>query len=60
MSEIKQPRKRYGVLVRTMLQPHELAELTRQAKKEGRSRSNYVTRVLQERIGRGNVSGKTD
>lgn len=52
MNENKPPRKRYGVLVRTMLKPHELAELTRRAQEEGKSRSKYVTRVLQEKISR--------
>lgn len=50
MSEIKQPRKRYGVLVRTQLQQDELAELSRRAKQDGRSRSSYVTRLLQQSI----------
>lgn len=54
MNENKPPRKRYGVLVRTMLSPHDLAELTRQAKQEGKSRSKFVTRLLRERINQTN------
>ena len=50
MSEMKCRNQRNGALIRTMLTPNDLAELTRLAKGEGRSRSNFITRVLQEKI----------
>lgn len=51
---MKHSPRRNGALIRTQLSQGDLAELSRRAKQEGRSRSNYVTRVLQERINQTN------
>ena len=50
MNETKCQPQRNGALIRTLLTKSDLAELSRRAKAEGRSRSNYVTRLLQEKI----------
>lgn len=50
MNEVKPQRKQYGLLIRTSLSRKELAELSTLAKKEGRSRSNFVTQILKGKL----------
>lgn len=47
---MKYPTRRNGALIRTQLSQGDLAELSRRAKQEGRSRSSFVTVILKRTL----------